>query len=58
MLEEIEVSPDFVQCVVRLTAQAAAFGTGELTAFGKIDVDVELFLIGVKRTTLHQPRWK
>ncbi len=58
MLEEIEVPPDFVQCVIRLTATTAAFGTGELAAPGEIDVDVELLLLGVKRTALHQPRWK
>jgi hypothetical protein len=38
MLEEIEVPPDFVQCVVRLTGQAATFGTGELATPRKIDV--------------------
>src|SRR5208337_5586128 len=58
MLEKIQVPPDLVQCVVRLTAGASAFRTGELAAPGKIDIDIDLLLLGIKRTTLHQPRWK
>jgi hypothetical protein len=58
MLEEIEVPPDLVQGVICLTAWACAFGTSELSASGKIDIDIELFLLRIKLTTLHQPRWK
>jgi hypothetical protein len=58
VLEEIQVPPDLVQGVVRLTTWTSTFGTSELAAPGEIDVDVELLLFRVKRTSLHQPRRK
>jgi hypothetical protein len=58
MLEEIEVPPDLIHCVVRLTAWTSTLGTRELAAPRKIDIDIEPLLFRVKRTTLHQPRRK
>jgi hypothetical protein len=58
MLEKIQVPPDLIHGVVRLTAWASAFGTGELAAPRKIDIDIELFLLRIERATLHQPRRK
>lgn len=49
MHEEIQVPPDFVQCVIPLTPWAPGFGTSKLTSPGRIDVDIEPFLLRITR---------
>src|SRR5258708_294012 len=55
MLEEVEVPPGFCLAVVGGTALGAAFGAGEATAGGEVDVDVQSMGGGIEVTAGHGP---
>ena len=57
MLEEIEMPPGFLGCVMHRAALGSAVGTGKARAWFKVDADVEAFEFSVEIGGFNEP-WR